>query len=94
MPRRIGNNHYECRKCGERFIEPEEINHKFGSGDQIKLYMCPSCKSRSFVEIKCAYCDFYKSRSFPCGMGYRTIVPFSIACWEFKVRSLNKSKVV
>jgi len=94
MPRRIGNNNYECRKCGERFEEPQSITHKFGDGHFRTYNICPLCKTRAFVELKCAYCDFYKSRIFPCGMGYRTIVPFNIGCWDFKVRNLNKSKVV
>lgn len=84
-------NHYECRKCGCQFEFPrkEEIAN-IGT----VLYHCPLCKSREFVDINCAHCDFYKSRGFPCGMGHRTIVPYNVSCDQWKIRNLNKPKVI
>lgn len=83
--REIGDNHYECRKCANRFEEPEKS----------KTYnICPLCKSRDIARILCAYCDFYKNRFIPCGKGHSVGVPFSIACWEWNIRSLNKPKVI
>lgn len=87
-------NHYECRKCAHRFEKPEVTKYKFADGHRVSYSICPLCKSRTIVAVLCAYCDFYKSRSMPCGMGHKTIVPFNISCGEWKIRSLNKPKVI
>lgn len=94
MPRPIEYNHYECRKCANKFDEPDQLSQTLIDGHRVSYNVCPLCKSKDFVEVYCAYCDFFKARNFPCGMGHSTGVPFNTSCWEWKIRSLNKRKVI
>ncbi|KKL62421.1 hypothetical protein LCGC14_2185360 [marine sediment metagenome] len=85
---------YECRKCANRFIEPETVNHRFDSNHYNEYHICPLCKSKDFVGVLCAYCDFYLSRPMPCINGHKTITPFNVSCGSWSIRSKSKPTVV
>ena len=85
---------YECRKCAHRFNEAEIVTIRYLDGHNSAKRVCPLCKTSDFVRTICAYCDFYKSRDFPCGMGHRTIVPYNCSCLDWKIRSKDKPKVI